>query len=155
MRLWSEGVIRMEGEKEEKGFVVRDKRHLFQQGEKEPPGKEAKPMPREATAAEKPREERAKAREEKKDEHTREFPVPEVTFSNFVFSLSTQALIQLGEIQDPESGKTLKNLSLAKQTIDLIGILQEKTKGNLTKEEEALVNNALYDLRMRYVKAMR
>lgn len=144
----------MEGEKEEKGFIVRDKRHLFQQGEKEPSAQEAKPLPREAAAGEKPREGGAEAREERKDEQTREFPLPEVTFSNFVFSLSTQALIQLGEIQDPESGKTLKNLSLAKQTIDLIGILKEKTKGNLNKEEEALVDHALYDLRMRYVKAM-
>jgi len=146
--------MRMEGEKEEKGFIVRDKRHLFHQEEKEPPAKEGKPMPREAAAEEKPREERAEAREEKKDEQKREVPLPEVTFSNFVFSLSTQALIQLGEIHDPESRKTMKNLSLAKQTIDLIGILKEKTKGNLTKEEEALVDNALYDLRMRYVKAM-
>jgi len=143
----------MEGEKEEKGFIVRDKRHVFQQEEKESPAKKGKPMPGEAAAEEKPREERAEAREEKKDEQEREIPLPEVTFSNFVFSLSTQALIQLGEIQDPESRKTLRNLSLAKQTIDLIGILKEKTKGNLTKEEEALVDNALYDLRMRYVKA--
>jgi hypothetical protein len=145
--------MRMEGEKEEKGFIVRDKRHLFQQEEKESPAKEGKPKPGEVAAEEKPREERAEAREEKKDEQEREIPLPEVTFSNFVFSLSTQALIQLGEIQDPESRKTMRNLSLAKQTIDLIGILKEKTKGNLTKEEEALVDNALYDLRMRYVKA--
>ncbi len=144
-----------EREKEEKGFIVRDKRHLFQQEEKEPPAKERKPGAREATAKEKPREEKPEPKDEKKEEQRREIPLPEVNFSNFVFSLSTQALIQLGEIQDPESKGTAKNLSLAKHTIDLIGMLKEKTKGNLTKEEEALVDTALYDLRMRYVKAVR
>jgi hypothetical protein len=59
----------------------------------------------------------------------------------------------LGEIQDPESKQAMKSLPLAKQTIDLIAILREKTSGNLTKEEEALIDSALYDLRMRYVKA--
>ena len=60
--------------------------------------------------------------------------------------------MQLGEIQDPASKETTKSLPLAKQTIDLIGMLKEKTSGNLTKEEEALIDSALYDLRMRYVK---
>jgi hypothetical protein len=152
-----------EREKEEKGFVVRDKRHLFTEEGKQPPDREEKAEKTEADepGLEEARKEKAEAREqrreepkeEKKVEEEREVPLPAVTFFNFVFSLSTQALIQLGEIQDPESGKTVKNLSLAKQTIDLIGMLQEKTKGNLTKEEEALVDSALYDLRMRYVKA--
>ncbi len=153
-----------EREKEEKGFVVRDKRHLFKEEGKQPPDREEKAEKTEAdeqVVKEEAPKEKAEAREhrreepkeEKKVEQEREVPLPEVTFSNFVFSLSTQALIQLGEIQDPESRKTVKNLSLAKQTIDLIGMLQEKTKGNLTKEEQALVESALYDLRMRYVKA--
>ena len=151
-----------EREKEEKGFVVRDKRHLFKEEGKQPPEREEKAEKTEADepGLEEARKEKAEAREQRREEpkeqkkvKEREAPLPGVTFSNFVFSLSTQALIQLGEIQDPESGKTVKNLSLAKQTIDLIGMLQEKTKGNLTKEEEALVDSALYDLRMRYVKA--
>jgi hypothetical protein len=71
-----------------------------------------------------------------------------------LFSLSTSALIQLGEIQDPMSKQTAKNLPLAKQTIDLIGMLKEKTKGNLTSDEEKLMENMLYDLKLRYVKAV-
>ena len=82
-----------------------------------------------------------------------ETSLPEITFPNLLFSLSTSALIQLGEIQDPMSRQTMKNLPLAKQTIDLIGMLKEKTKGNLTSDEEKLMENMLYDLKMRYVKA--
>jgi len=59
----------------------------------------------------------------------------------------------LGEIQDPTNKQVTKNLPLAKQTIDLIGILREKTKGNLTPEEEKFLETILFDLRMRYVKA--
>ena len=141
-----------EREKEEKGFIVRDKRHFFQQEEKGSPDEEEKGEKPEADEA-RLREEGRGKEEESKEGQREEVPLPEVTFSNFVFSLSTQALIQLGEIQDPESKETRKSLPLAKQTIDLIGMLQEKTRGNLTKEEEALVDSALYDLRMRYVKA--
>jgi len=82
-----------------------------------------------------------------------EIPLPEINFINFLFSLSTSALIQLGEIQDPVTQKATKNLPLAKQTIDLIIMLREKTKGNLTPDEEKLIENILYDLRIRYVKA--
>ena len=59
----------------------------------------------------------------------------------------------MGEIEDPFTQKLVKNLPLAKQTIDLIGMLKEKTKGNLTPEEEKIMEYVLYDLRMRYVKA--
>jgi hypothetical protein len=59
----------------------------------------------------------------------------------------------LGEIQDPVTQQLAKDPPLAKQTIDLIGMLKEKTKGNLTSDEEKVLENLLYDLRMRYVKA--
>ncbi|OGP65720.1 MAG: hypothetical protein A2169_05380 [Deltaproteobacteria bacterium RBG_13_47_9] len=89
-----------------------------------------------------------------KNDLEQDIPLSEITFVNLVFSLSTSALIQLGEIEDPIANKTLKNLPLAKQTIDLIGMLKQKTKGNLSPEEEKLTENILYDLRMRYVKAI-
>ncbi|UCD70943.1 MAG: DUF1844 domain-containing protein [Syntrophobacterales bacterium] len=150
-----------ERDKEEKGFIIRDKRHFSQkEGKRTPVKKEKKEKPEadEARLRGEEREKEAKMKEEKKEAREegqrREVPLPEVTFSNFVFSLSTQALIQLGEIQDPELKKSLKNLPLAKQTIDLIGMLREKTSGNLTKDEDALIDSALYDLRMRYVKAV-
>jgi hypothetical protein len=81
-------------------------------------------------------------------------PMPELTFSAFVYSLSTSVLVHLGEIPEPITEKMEKNLPLAQQTIDILGILQEKTKGNLTPDEENLLTGFLYDLRMRYVKAM-
>ncbi|RLC15597.1 MAG: DUF1844 domain-containing protein, partial [Deltaproteobacteria bacterium] len=64
-------------------------------------------------------------------------------------------LFQLGVIEDPATGKKSKNLTAAKQTIDIMGMLEEKTQGNLTKEEEGMLKNILYDLRIAYVKEMR
>ncbi len=77
----------------------------------------------------------------------------QVNFSALIFSLGTQALIQLGEIEDPATKKKDKNILLAKQTIDLLSILKDKTKGNLTKEEDSMLSSLLYDLRMRFVNA--
>ena len=79
-------------------------------------------------------------------------PTP-IPFTTFIFSLSSSALIQLGEIPDPITKKTDKDLDVAQQTIDLLGLLQEKTKGNLTEEESDTLESALYDLRMRFLKA--
>ena len=127
-----------EKEGQEKGFTVKDRRF----------------------SAQKEGEEGAKIKEEKKeggfqagDSSDQETVLPEINFINFLFSISTSALIQFGEIEDPLSQQTVKNLPLAKQTIDLIGMLKEKTKGNLTAEEAKLIENILFDLRMRYVKA--
>lgn len=130
----------MEEEKEEKrGFRVIDKRFSTQEEVQKEEVKEEK----------KPQEKR----EERKEEAEKPPPLPEATFSTFIYSLSTSALIHLGEIPEPTTQKMAKNIPLAKQTIDILGILQEKTKNNLTQEEEHLLNNILYDLRMRYVKA--
>ncbi len=125
-------------EEQEKSFVVRDKRF----------------------SAKKEENEESQIKEEEKTEDTpggdslsQEGPLPEIDFNSFIFSLSTSALIQLGEVQDPFTQTIVKNLPLAKQTIDLIGMLRDKTKGNLTSEEEKVIDYILYDLRMRYVKA--
>ncbi len=77
--------------------------------------------------------------------------LPEVTFSAFVMSLNTAALFHLGEIADPETGALTQNLMLAKHTIDTLHVLKEKTKGNLTDEEDNMLTKFLYDLKMRYV----
>ncbi len=77
--------------------------------------------------------------------------MPEVTFTAFVMSLNTSALFHLGEISDPATGEKQQNLVLVKHTIDTLQLLEEKTKGNLTDEEQDLLRNALYDLKMRYV----
>lgn len=77
---------------------------------------------------------------------------PEITFSTFVLSLSSSAAMSMGGYQDPVSGHMPKNLELAKQSIDILGMLAEKTKGNLDPEEQKLLDSALYELRMRYVE---
>ena len=76
----------------------------------------------------------------------------ELSFATFVISLSTQALALLGEIPDPVQGQTVVDLEGARQFIDILGILQEKTRGNLDAREAALLEGALYDLRMKYVE---
>jgi hypothetical protein len=78
--------------------------------------------------------------------------LPSIDFSTFVLSLSHSALMHLGEAPNPENGKVEKSLPLARQTIDLIAMLEEKTKGNLSGDEERLLGQILYDLRMRYVE---
>ncbi len=79
--------------------------------------------------------------------------LPEIDFMTFVLSLSTSALYHLGDL--PEKAQPCPDLPLAKQTIDILGILQEKTKGNLTGEEERILDNVLYDLRLKYVECVK
>ncbi len=78
--------------------------------------------------------------------------LPTLDFATFVLSLNHSALMHLGDAPDP-TGETLeKDLPLARQTIDLLGLLEEKTKGNLTGDEERLLTHVLFDLRMRFVE---
>jgi len=77
--------------------------------------------------------------------------MPEVTFTALVVSLNTSALFHLGEISDPATGDRQLDLVLVKHTIDTLKLLEEKTKGNLTDEEQDILKNILYDLKMRYV----
>lgn len=79
--------------------------------------------------------------------------MPEVTFAGFLLSLNTTALYHLGEIPYPETGEKVVDLAMVKYTIDTIALLQEKTQGNLEKDEAELVSNILYDLKLRYVNA--
>ena len=81
-----------------------------------------------------------------------EHGLPELDFSTFVLSLSTSVMVHLGQAPRPD-GATRKDLVLAKQTIDILGILRDKTTGNLTSEENRLLDELLYDLRLRYVQA--
>lgn len=81
--------------------------------------------------------------------------MPEVTFTTLVMSLNNSALLHLGELADPETGRQGRDLLLAKHTIDTLRLLQEKCRGNLTAHEADLLENMLYDLRMRYVRQTR
>ena len=78
---------------------------------------------------------------------------PPVDFHTFVLSLGSSALLHLGEIENPNDGVSQKDLPLAKHTIDILVMLEEKTKGNLSTAEERLMESLLYDLRLRYVEA--
>ena len=77
-----------------------------------------------------------------------------MTFEALIFSLSTTALLQLGMAPHPETGRTEKDLPSAKQTIDILEMLQQKTRGNLTADEGQLLEECLYDLKMTYVKSL-
>ncbi|OGP70947.1 MAG: hypothetical protein A2Y80_04085 [Deltaproteobacteria bacterium RBG_13_58_19] len=125
-------------ESEDKGYTVADKR--FQQMSEEEKARV--------------REEEAAARQAASEatEAAKEVPLPEVTFSSFLLSLSSSIFVNLGDMADPATGETQKDLPLAKQTIDLLGLLREKTRNNLTPDEENLYDHLLYDLRMRYIK---
>jgi hypothetical protein len=74
-----------------------------------------------------------------------------VDFRTFVISLSTSAMLHLGEIPDPDAGEPQVNLELARHSIDILSMLQEKTRGNLSDEENNLLQTLLTDLRMKYV----
>jgi hypothetical protein len=78
--------------------------------------------------------------------------LPRMDFAMFVMSLNHSALVHLGATSNPETGRIESNLPLARQTIDLITMLEEKTRGNLSGEEERLVGQVLFELRMHYVE---
>jgi hypothetical protein len=105
----------------------------------DPHGEAERPSGQTAPKAEKAARERA-------------YTLPKIDFATFVLSINSSALVQLGLIEDPGSKELAKNLPLAKQTIDLLAMLEDKTKGNLTSDEENILKNVLYELRMLYVK---
>ena len=80
------------------------------------------------------------------------FQFPGTTFSTFIASLNATALVHLGVMNTPGTNESSKNLAVAKQTIDIIGMLEVKTRGNLTEDEAKLIQNILHDLRLMYVK---
>ncbi len=134
---------------EKKDFVVNDRRTFSeenQEGETQDKEQSAESAPEVEAQASSATEEPQAA------EARQEPPLPEINFSTFVVSLNASALLHLGAIEDPTTGQTNKNLSMAKQTIDILNLLEEKTVGNLSTEETNLLKNILYDLRIIYVK---
>jgi predicted secreted protein len=143
---------------EEKGFVVKDRR-IFTEEDKETEAGDEKAQTQPSTdenaqsapATEKTRE--PEAPEPSKTDASEEQPqFPEINFPTFIVSLNASALLHLGAIEDPTTGQKTKNLPMAKQTIDILSMLEEKTAGNLNNEEKNLLKNILYDLRLMYVK---
>lgn len=79
--------------------------------------------------------------------------LPKIDFSSFILSLYSSVLVQLGKIEDPGTGKQEKDLELAKHSIDIIAMLEEKTAGNLDKDEASLIKALLSEIRLAYVEA--
>lgn len=131
---------------EKKGFIIKDRR-IFS-GDAQDVKKE---IDKKETAAEETKEEVTREETEPEEvESTSQFP--EINFATFIFSLNSSALVHLGVIEDPAADQKKKSLPMAKQTIDILGVLEEKTRGNLTEDEENLLKHILHDLRLMYVK---
>ncbi len=136
-------------EKEERGFKVSDRRRFSESGEPRdevPEGRQEAPS--DAAFASNAASESFAAADLGGE------ALPEMSFSTFVISLSTQALILLGEGAHPDHPVQV-DLAGAQQLIDIIAMLQAKTRGNLEPSEIGLLDNILYDLRMRYVQRAR
>ena len=142
-------------EEEKKGFVIKDRRRFSDESGAEEDRGEGKEAPGDTGISEKTADRQREAAHQYQSaaESEAEAPLPEVNFSTFVFSLNASALLHLGMIEDPATGQKSKNLPMAKQTIDILSMLAEKTSGNLSQNEENLLKSMLYDLRIAYVKA--
>lgn len=121
---------------QEQGFVIRDRRASG--------GAEAAP------AAASPAKE-ARPSVAAPAESSQTAPSPPVTFSSFVISLGSSSLMLMGEQLDPQQPSMPVNLPQAKEIIDLLSVLEAKTKGNLTSDEQTVLRDMLYALRMKYV----
>ncbi|MDY0187994.1 MAG: DUF1844 domain-containing protein [Syntrophus sp. (in: bacteria)] len=136
----------MEEEKQEKSFVVKDKRMFNESGEQRT---QEDPKPESPPKASGGPEAGPSGRQPEEEDYQ---PLPEITFLNFILSLSTTVLFHFGDFPDPVTREIQKNLPAAKQTIDILSLLKDKTKGNLDDHEKSLLDEILFELKMRYVK---
>jgi len=150
-----------EEEEKSRGFKVDDRRRFSAEGELKPEhqgAEPAKPAPQQTSEHAQPTEQpspREHARPRTDEGHTGAAPPPEINFAAFVVSLSTQALMHLGEIPDPMTNQLQRDLPAAQHMIDILGMLADKTRGNLDRDEESLLRSILFDLRMKYVETAR
>jgi hypothetical protein len=130
---------------EDKSFVIRDRRGRGEDKEQAPASQTASPSSdtRRSAPQEDPIPKTAPG-------HEGAMPV---TFSGFIFSLSTSAMMLMGEQLDPQQGQMPVNLPQAKEIIDILSMLESKTRGNLASDEQAVLTDMLYALRMKYVDA--
>jgi len=139
-----------EREKEEgKGFTVQDRRRFSPDT-----GEAREPTSKEFPGAEMGEADRT-VDDSRSQRQAQNEPLPEINFSTFVISLSTQVLMNLGEIPNPLTNTPEKDIPVAKQMIDILGMLQEKTRNNLNSGESKLMEEILFDLRMKYVEAVK
>jgi hypothetical protein len=139
-----------EDEKQEgKGFTVQDRRRFSPET-----GEAREEASSQASASADPSEPAPEASGSQAGQPSHE-ALPEINFSTFVIGLSTQALMHLGEMASPMSGKVEPDVPGAKHMIDILGMLREKTHGNLSASEDRLMEDVLFDLRMKYVEAVK
>ncbi len=165
-----------EEEEKERGFKVADRRRFSAEGEAKPEV-EDRPAPEPPKPSEKP----AQAQHSHGEPHAHGGPSEgaqaeaskayqkaassqpgaqdlgpqDLSFASFVVGLSTEALALMGEMPHPATGERMHDLVGAQQLIDIIGILQDKTRGNLSHDEDTLIDAILFDLRMKYVEKAR
>lgn len=135
-------------ESREKEFIIRDRRSAMSESSSASDTAKDAGTQKPTLAEPKPAEANRTAEEQKSE------PLSELDFSAFIFSLATTAQVNLGVIPNPQTNLQARNLPAAKQMIDIIGMLKEKTSGNLSQDEQTLVDSILYNLRMQYVKTM-
>jgi len=128
---------------EAKDFEVKDKRAFSGDNQESETAPEVESVTDEGTE---------KAADAEETAASEDYPMPEINFPTFIFSLNSSALINLGVIEDPATNQKAKNLPLAKQTIDILAMMEEKTQGNLSDDEANMLKTMLYELRMLYVK---
>lgn len=85
-------------------------------------------------------------------EKKKKSPLPRVDFNTFVLSLSSTVMVHLGEVNNPETGESDQDLDLARHTIDMLDMLGKKTQGNLDADEERLLKNILFEMRMKFLQ---
>jgi hypothetical protein len=130
----------MTKEQEEQGFKVTDKRG-FQEGG-EPISQEGTEKADEKSAGQAP------SFGEKGQENP---PRPPIDFPSYILSYYTQGLVLLGEVPNPYTNKKEEDVEAARHTIDILSMLEQKTKGNLGSDEQQLLEGVLYELRMKFM----
>jgi len=148
----------VDDDKKQEPFAVKDKRR-FAEGESESiAGDENRTSDKDRNGSRvppstpDPTERRKEAAAFTEEEHV---PLPNIDFSTFILSLSSNALLHLGLMENPFTKKVERNLPMAKQTIDIVSMLKDKAKGNMTTDEENLIENLLSDLRLKYVNEIK
>ena len=111
-----------------------------------------KTVKQEAKKAKKKEDKKEEKKEERHDQEQPKKMLPPLDFSSLVLPFFTQALIELGETEDPDAKDIEGSLQLTQRLIDLLGLLREKTFGNLKSEEEIFLDQCLHQLRMAYME---
>jgi hypothetical protein len=131
-------------QKEEDRFKVTDRRGFTEEGDIRPSTSEESPPADHSNPPHKADNPKAL------DAETTTNPHPTIDLSSFILSLATTAVMHMGE-GPGQPGATPQNLEAAKQMVDILGMLQEKTDGNRTPEETRLLDDILYDIRMKFL----